>query len=273
MSEAAGLAAESAINSTAKVVASASELALSAASNSLSLGNDFWRGVDLYSIQAKRCSGNIVAESGSIIVQWLDTSESFSLLPCLDGSAKQALKNSAQSIALSLHALQTEVEEFQVSGKYGTVWVASSLTDRGTVHVSFDVVNISFQPFWSNPLWASLEFSPELEREQIIQQLQGISSSLPSRNSATVTARLPFLQGLALVCSSRLAWYARLLMTLLSDLWEVFCAATKWGGGFSCAMAITWKCLPETVQTKVNNWCKSSCCVGWIFIPLPDSSD
>ena len=97
--EAASSAAGSAINSTSTLVATASEMAVAVAVNSMSVGSNLWHGTDIFNVSAKRCSGQIYVDSAAVLEEWLCTNNAKILLPCVDQWLSTALVASAASIS------------------------------------------------------------------------------------------------------------------------------------------------------------------------------
>ncbi|CAK9004572.1 unnamed protein product [Durusdinium trenchii] len=103
---------------------SATELALSVASSGMATSQHLWRGVDLTSLHARRCSGQVLVAETDILSQWLETPQSLTLIPRLEENLRQQLIAACTSVTLSMPSAQLSLEELQLDGVYqaGRIW-------------------------------------------------------------------------------------------------------------------------------------------------------
>ena len=155
--EAASSAASSA-GATTLLSSHATEIVLSVASKSLSLGDTFWHGVDLFGVNATRCAGSLIVDSSAILGEWLLSNHSTMFFPCVDAILRMKLLSAGASVGFHMPKIDTETEHLIISGCYSTVHIAGTVLIDGKLQVSFDAINISFQPEWANPAWDILGF-------------------------------------------------------------------------------------------------------------------
>ena len=181
LSESAGSAVGKAIDGATAIATSTTDLFLAVATNSMSLGDNAWHGVDLYDVNANRCSGSLTADSGQVLHTWLLSRHASNLLPCANSDLKQTLIAAATSVSLRMPDIQTIAEELQLNGTYGALALQAAVLLNGQVKVSFDAVNISFRPEWANPLWGHFGYDQEAKRTQIMAAIRDTALSLPSK--------------------------------------------------------------------------------------------
>jgi hypothetical protein len=181
VSEAAGEVATSALGATTKLTASATDIVVAVATNTLNISQTFWRGIDLYDIKVSRCVGALSVDSSAVLETWLHSVHKHALLPCLQGDIQTSVQAAAASIGLLFPSLRAQNENLNMSGAYNSAIVHATLLFDGKLRVTFDVVQVSFRGQWANPMWATFSFSEELERGQVLAALQVVVFSMPSR--------------------------------------------------------------------------------------------
>ena len=188
-----------ALNATTNLASGATELFLAVASSSLTSGANLWRGIDLNSLHARRCSGQLLVAGDSTLEAWFATPQARQLVPCLEQGLEQQLLAASQSVSLSFPSAQTTTETLNITGWYDAVRIWGSLHGSGKVQLQFDLVRVIFEPRWANPVWQQWQLPLDSEREQIMRLLRQTVVQLPAP---------PIHSGQAIVeVSSAHAWH------------------------------------------------------------------
>ena len=236
ISEAVGGTASSALNATSTVAASATNVVLAFTSNTLSLTDTLWHGLDFLNLQVSRCGGAITADSAEVLKVWLETENAQTLWPCMHPVLNDSVVSMADSLSFTLPAVESAWEELYNLSHYGKLQLQGTVLFTGQLHVVFESVNVSFHALWSNPLWEPLGFSPESERSQILEVLRKTIASLPKSDvqwDVGVAVELPlWLQTKGLV--SR---FVRICLANLQVLWSLAVSRFLWGVGIVVSMA------------------------------------
>ena len=182
ISEAVSSTASRALGATTELTSSAADLVVAVATNTLSLGDNFWHGVDLYNITASRCSGQFTVDSSAIVAEWLDSNKGATLLPCITPDSKLSITAAAESVGLQMPQMAADTEELRIIGSYKSSHNYASLLFSGQLRIVFDSINVIFLAEWANPLWATFGCPQELERPQITLAVQDIADKLPSKS-------------------------------------------------------------------------------------------
>ena len=236
ISEAVGGTASSALNATSTVAASATNVVLAFTSNTLSLSETLWHGLDFLNLQVSRCGGQITADSAEVLKVWLETDNAQSLWPCMHPVLNDSVIAMADTLSFSLPAVESAWEELYNLSHFGKLQLQGTVLFTGQLHVVFESVNVSFFALWSNPLWEPLGFSPESERGQILEVLRKTISSLPKSDiqwDVGVAVELPlWLQTRGLL--SRLS---RICFANMQVLWSLAFSRFLWGAGIVVSVA------------------------------------
>lgn len=169
--------AVSALNVTSQLASEATHFVLQAAANGLSTGANLWKGVDLQDIQAHRCNGQVLVDGPESFEQWLNSSQALVLIPCLTDHLRQQLVAASQTLGLAMPMTQTAIEDMDIGGKFWSTRIWGMIHESGRLQITFDTVELSFIPLWSNPLWRGLPLGSE--REQILDLTRQTLVSLP----------------------------------------------------------------------------------------------
>ena len=119
------------LNATAKVASTFSDFALSAATNSLALGDTAWRGVDVFQIEARKCEGRLVVDSEGILLHWMESRGASTLVPSLGPEVRAAAAAAALALTGGLPETDTAVEYLRLPGNYSEILMQAALTDTG----------------------------------------------------------------------------------------------------------------------------------------------
>ena len=184
LGEASARTAAQALNATTSIVASASELLVRTAENSLNLTANVWHGVDVFEIVAQRCAGRLAGDSADIVAEWLHSYEAKRLLPCLSPPLADALSMAARSVHAGLPFLETHLEDLNASGTYGAVHLEARILISGQLQLRFDTSNLTFSVAWANPLWELAAFETSVEKEQIMKAISSVLIRMPSKGFA-----------------------------------------------------------------------------------------
>ena len=182
LGESAGHAAGKVLDSASAVASSATEVVLSVATNTMSLSSNVWNGIDLFNVTAGRCSASLTADSSVILGTWLSSRSCQVLLPCMNNRLRLAVVAAAESISLQLPELDTTAEDIYLRGIYGQQRLQASIMWNGQLRIIFDSLNVTFTPVWANPLWQTLGWPHDSERDQILNSLRETSMALPSHH-------------------------------------------------------------------------------------------
>ena len=138
--------------------------------------------MDIFDVNASRCAGSLTVDSSAILEGWLHSNYSYTVLPCVDGPMRSALMATGASVGFHMPKVDTETENLVVAGSYAAARTVGAVLIDGKLKVSFDVIDVSFQPQWANPTWSLLGFSQELEQPQILEAIKLVVTSLPSHS-------------------------------------------------------------------------------------------
>lgn len=155
----------------------AGQLMLQAAANGLTTGANWWKGVDLQDLDAQRCHGQLLVDGPVTLTSWLNSSQARVLIPCLSDHLNEQLVASSESISLAMPMTQTAIDELDLNGSFWSTRVWATFHSTGRCQVTYDTVQMSFQPVWSNPLWRGLPLGSE--REQILSLVRQTLIDLP----------------------------------------------------------------------------------------------
>ena len=187
--------------------------------------------MDLFDVNASRCAGSLTVDSSAILEGWLHSNYSYTVLPCVDGPMRSALMATGASVGFHMPKVDTETENLVVAGSYAAARTVGAVLIDGKLKVSFDVIDVSFQPQWANPTWSLLGFSQELEQPQILEAIKLVVTSLPSHSIQWEAASdTQFQWDTWLLVQGRLARGAR---------W--------WGGSTHYGGFVVWYCRPTGV--------------------------
>ncbi len=221
--------AVSALNVTSQLASEATHLVLQAAANGLSTGANLWKGVDLQDLQAHRCNGQVLVDGPESLEQWLNTSKALILIPCLTEHLRQQLVAVSQTLGLAMPMTQTAIEDMDLAGSFWSTRVWGMIHESGRLQITFDTVELSFIPVWSNPMWRGLPLGSE--REQILDLTRQTLVSLPRPSVAPqpvireVATTTPLLRDRTVArCRGSMLY----VMSGIHFLWSVFLQS----GGF-----------------------------------------
>ena len=169
--------AVSALNATTMLASGAGQLMLQAAANGLTTGANWWKGVDLQELEAQRCHGQLLVDGTGTLTAWLNSSQAKVLIPCLSTHLTGHLTAASESLSLAMPMTQTAVDELDLNGSFWSTRVWATIHSTGRHQVTYDTVQMSFIPVWSNPLWRGLPLGSE--REQVLGLVRQTLVDLP----------------------------------------------------------------------------------------------
>ena len=169
--------AVSALNATTLLASGAGQLVLQAAANGLTTGANWWKGVDLQDLEGQRCHGQLLVDGPNTLTSWLNSSQAKVLIPCLSTHLTEQLVASSESLSLAMPMTQTAIDELDLNGSFWSTRVWATFHSSGRCQVTYDTVQLSFLPVWSNPLWRGLPLGSE--REQILGLVRQTLVDLP----------------------------------------------------------------------------------------------
>ena len=162
--------AVSALNATTMLASGAGQLMLQAAANGLTTGANWWKGVDLQELEAQRCHGQLLVDGPDTLTSWLNSSQAGVLIPCISSHLTEQLVAASESLSLAMPMTH-------INGSFWSTRVWATFHQTGRYQVTYDTVQMSFLPVWSNPLWRGLPLGSE--REQILGLVRQTLIDLP----------------------------------------------------------------------------------------------
>ena len=216
LGEATSFAAGQAVNVTGAIAHAATDVITSATSNGLNTAENIWRGVDVQNLNIRRCAGILTVEGEEFLREWLNTSAAITLVPCMNQGLTDQMLAAIGSISLSMTTIQAATEDLQLLTSFNHTKVWAQLLPNGRTQVHYDMVLMTYEACWANPLWAQWEVPLSSEQEQILRLLRRALLDVPTSHPS------PQVQQLEL--EVKFAWpvlRSRARVFLRSALWRV----------------------------------------------------
>ena len=153
LGEATSVAAGQAVNVTGAIAHAATDVITSATSNGLNSTENIWRGIDISQLVAHRCAGIMTMDDEHVLANWLNSSASSVLVPCMNEELKSQMLAAAASVSLSLTSLQTSSEILELTTSFNLTKVWAQLLPSGRLQLHYDQVMLQYDVCWANPLW------------------------------------------------------------------------------------------------------------------------
>eukprot|EP00434_Breviolum_minutum_P026310 symbB.v1.2.023253.t2/scaffold2112.1/size106475/3 len=214
LGEATSVAAGQAVNVTGAIAHAATDVITSATSNGLNSAENIWRGIDISQLVAHRCAGIMTMDDEHVLANWLNSSASSVLVPCMNEELKSQMLAAAASVSLSLTSLQTSSEILELTTSFNLTKVWAQLLPSGRLQLHYDQVMLQYDVCWANPLWTHWEIELGSEQEQILRLLRRAILDLPASSTVAGSATLelevkfakPLLRSRCRVWLRRLCW-------------------------------------------------------------------
>lgn len=215
LGEATSFAAGQAVNVTGAIAHAATDVITSATPNGLNTAENIWRGVDVRNLNIRRCAGIMTVEGEEFLREWLNTSAATTLVPCLNQGLVDQMLAAIGSISLSMTSIQAATEDLQLLTSFNHTKVLAQLLPNGRTQVHYDMVLMSYEACWANPLWSQWDVPLSSEQDQILKLLRRAMLDVPTSHPS------PQLQQLEL--EVKFAWpvlRSRARVVLRSALWQ-----------------------------------------------------
>ena len=150
-------------------VAAAFVIALT--SNTMSMADEAWHGVDLLQVHANCERGRTLIDDGYYFREFLE-SEGGSHLLLVPWDVRMAIADVVGQISPRMPYLEFHRHDVNLSSHYWEIHVECRLLRSGYTGILWKSALVNFTATWANPLWELAELSTDSEDEQIRSKIR-----------------------------------------------------------------------------------------------------
>ena len=211
-----------ALDGGANVTTAVATLMVTAASSTMSLGTEAWRGVDLMNITIRLAEGVVAGDSGEVVLEWLDSGRGRRCTNYSD-EMRTAARDVLETVGVSMPHVTAVSATIPLGNAFVMAVHEGRLLASGYIMFRFQMINASYTPVWANPVWEWAGIEPESEAAQIEDTLRALMAKVPGRQELPTTDALLATGSLPILVPARAKRWARWawlnLQAVVASLW------------------------------------------------------